>query len=126
VVLRGRKLVLAGGSVVLAVASPLAFTLGPVEVGDAVSASIIAATAAVALALPLWPGRTDGAEPGRDESADVVATGTGMAQAENGGDANTGVQFHRATGGHLRAENTGPAIAQGPGGHANSGVEEIG
>jgi hypothetical protein len=55
-VARGRKVVLAVGVAVLAVSSPLASA----GVGDAVSASVIAATAAAALAVPLWPGRTGG------------------------------------------------------------------
>jgi hypothetical protein len=117
-VARGRKVVLAVGAAVLAVASPLAYTLASAEVGDAVSASVIAATAAAALAVPLWPGRTDGPEP------DAAAADTGGARAVGGGDANTGVRRRRGAVGAVRAEHTGNAVAQGQGSHANTGVEE--
>jgi hypothetical protein len=80
-----------------------------------VSASVIAATAAAALAVPLRPGRTDGPEPGGDASSDAVAADTGRAKADSGGDTNIGA---------ARAEHTGDAVAQGPGSHANAGVEE--
>jgi hypothetical protein len=94
--------------------------------GDAVSASIIAATAIATLAVPLWAARTDGAELGGERSGDAAAVETGQARAEEGGDAITGVRRRRGTGGRLRAEGTGDAIARGPGSHANSGVEEVG
>ncbi|MGH3281558.1 MAG: hypothetical protein ACRDNW_20810, partial [Trebonia sp.] len=76
---RGRKIVLAVGAAVLAVASPLAYTLASAGAGDAVSASVIAATAVAALTVPLWPGRTDDPEPGSDAPGDAVAAGTGRA-----------------------------------------------
>jgi hypothetical protein len=119
-VARGHKVVLAVGAAVLAVTSPLAYTLASAGVGDAVSASVIAATAAAALAVPLWPGRTDGPEPGDD----AAAADTGRAEATSGGDANTGVRRRRGAGGAARAGHTGNAVAQGPGSHANTGVEE--
>lgn len=123
---RGRKVVLAVGAAVLAVASPLAYTLASAGVGDAVSASVIAATATAALAVPLWPGRTDGPEPGGDASSDAVAVDTGRGKAASGGDANTGVRRRRSAGagGGARAERTGDAVAQGQGSRANTGVEE--
>jgi hypothetical protein len=121
---RGRKVVLGVGAAVLAVASPLAFTLASATVGDAVSASVIAATAAAALAVPLWPGRTDGPKPGGGASSDAVAAYTGRAKADSGGDANTGVRRQRGAGGAARAEHTRDAAAHGPGSHANTGVEE--
>ena len=123
---RGRKVVLAVGAGVLAVASPLAYTLASAVVGDAVSASVIAATAAAALAIPLWPGRPDDPEPGSEASGDAAAVGTGRAEATSGGDANTGVRRRRGAGGSARAERTGDAVAHGPGSHASSGVEEAG
>ena len=83
---RGRKVVLAAGAAVLAVGSPLAYTLASATVGDAVSASVIAATAVAALAVPLWPSRADGPEPGGGTSGDAVAAGTGRARAAGGGD----------------------------------------
>ena len=92
--------------------------------GDAVSAPVIAATAAAALAVPLRPGRTDGPEPGGDASSDAVAADTGRAKADSGGDTNIGVRRRRGAGGAARAEHTGDAVAQGPGSHANAGVEE--
>ena len=121
---KGRKVVLAVGAAVLVVASPLAYTLASAGVGDAVSASVIAATAAAALAVPLWPGRSDGPEPGRDASSDATAADTGRAEADSGGDANTGVRRRRDVGGAVRAGHTGEAVARGPGSHANTGVEE--
>lgn len=116
---------LVGGVVVLAVASPLAFTLGSAEVGDAVSASIIAATAVVALAVPLWKPGANSAEPDGEAPAagGVAAVATGRAHAEDGGQANSGVRG-KSSGGAVRAERTGPAIAHGPGSQANSGAEE--
>lgn len=123
-VLSGRGLVLVGGAVVLAVASPLAFTLGSAEVGDTVSASVIAATAVAALVVSLWPSRTGGTEPGGEASGGAVARNTGRAQASGGADANSGARRRRASGGQVRAEHTGPAIAEGPGSRANSGAEE--
>ena len=117
---RGRKVVLGAGVVVLAVASPLAYTLASAGVGDVVSASIIAATAAAALAVPLWPGHADGLDP----AGGAVATDTGGVRAVGGGDANTGVRRRRGVGGAARARRTGNAVAQGPGSRANSGVEE--
>jgi hypothetical protein len=116
--------VLAVGAAVLAVASPLAYTLASAGVGNAVSASVIAATAVATMTVPLWPGRTDGPEPGGDASSDAVAVDTGRAKADSGGDANTGVRRRRGAGGAARAERTGDAVAQGPGSHANTGVEE--
>ena len=123
--LRSRKVVLVGGAVVLAVGSPLAFALGPAGVGDAVSASIIAATAVAALTVPLWPSRSGSPEPGGEAAADVVAKKTGTAMASGGGDANSGVRGRRGTRGTLRAEDTGKAVADGPGSRANSGAEEV-
>lgn len=123
-VLSGRGLVLVSGAVVLAVASPLAFTLESAEVGDTVSASVIAATAVAALVVSLWPSRTDGAEPGGEASGGAVARRTGLARAGRGADANSGARRRRGSGGQVRAEHTGPAIAEGPGSHANSGAEE--
>jgi hypothetical protein len=123
-VLRGRRLVLVGGVVVLAVASPLAFTLGSAEVGNALSASIIAATAVAALAVPLWPSQSPEPEGGALVGGGAAAVGTGRAHAEGGGQANTGV-CSQSSGGALRAERTGPAIAHGPGSRANSGVEDV-
>jgi hypothetical protein len=120
----GRKVVLAVGAAVLAVASPLAYTLAPAGVGDAVSASVIAATAIAALAVPLWSGRSDGTKPSSDASADAVAAGTGRAKAASGGNANTGVRRQHGAGGAARAEHTGDAVAQGQGSRANTGVEE--
>jgi hypothetical protein len=107
VALSGSRLVLVSGAVVLAVASPLAFTLGSAALGDAVSGSVIAATAVAALAVPLWPSRTDGAEPDGEESEGAVARRTGRAQAGGGGDANSGVRLRPGTRGPLRA-GTGP------------------
>jgi hypothetical protein len=123
-VTRGRKVVLAVGAAVLAVASPLAYTLASAAVGDAVSASVIAATAAAALTVPLWPGRTDGPEPGSDTPVDAVAVNTGRAEATSGGYANTGVRRRQGARGAARAKRTGDAVAQGPGSHASTGVEE--
>lgn len=122
---RGRAIVLTVGGGALAVASPLAFTLASAKVGDAVSASIIAATALAALVVPLWPGRTDGVEREGQTPGGAVAQDTGRAQARGGGDASSGVRLHQGDGGPLRAGHTGPAIADGPGSRANSGVEEV-
>lgn len=122
--LNGRRLVLVSGAVVLAVASPLAFTLGSADVGGAVSASVIAATAVAALVVPLWPSHAEGAEPGGEASGGAVARKTGLARAGGGANANSGVRRRRGSGGQVRAEHTGPAIAEGPGSHANSGAEE--
>jgi hypothetical protein len=113
------------GAAVLAVASPLAYTLVSAAVGDVVSASVIAATAVAALAIPLWPGRTGGPEPSGHTSGDAVAADTGRANASSGGDANTGVRRRRGAGGVARAERTGGAVSQGPGSRANTGVEEV-
>jgi hypothetical protein len=124
-VLRERKVVVVGGGVMLAVASPLAFALGSAELGDAVSASIIAATAVAALAVPLWPGRGGDPEPGDAASGGGLAVGTGPARAVDGGDANSGVRRRRGAGGAVRAERTGTAVARGAGSRANSGVEEV-
>ncbi|MFF4509061.1 hypothetical protein [Streptomyces sp. NPDC001401] len=124
-VLRRRKMVLVGGTTALAVASPLAFTLGSPGVADAVSASIITATAVAALAVPLWPSRNDSPERDGETGGSAVAEDTGRAQANDAGDANSGVRRRRGAGGPLRAEHTGPAIARGPDSHANSGVEEV-
>jgi hypothetical protein len=121
---RGRKVVLVVGAAVLAVTSPLAYTLASAGVGDAVSASVIAATAVAALTVPLWPGRTDGPEPGSDASGDMIAKDTGRAKATNGGDANTGVRRRRGAGGVARAGHTGNAVAKGQGSHASTGIEE--
>jgi len=123
-VAQGRKVVLAVGAAVLAVASPLAYTLVSTGVGDVVSASVIAATAVAALTIPLWPGRTDGAEPGSDASGDAVAVDTGRAEATDGGTARTGVWRRRGARGAARAERTGNAVAHGPGSRAGTGVEE--
>jgi hypothetical protein len=123
-VARRRKVVLSVGAAVLAVASPLAYTLASAGVGDAVSASVIAATAVAALAATLWPGGTDGPEPGSDGSGDAVAVDTGRAEATSGGYANTGVRRRRGARGTARAERTGDAVAHGPGSHASTGVEE--
>jgi hypothetical protein len=106
------------------VASPLAYTLASAGVGDAVSASVIAATAVAALTVPLWPGRTDGPEPGSDAPGDAVATDTGRAEATSGGNANTGVRRRRGARGAARAERTGNAVAHGLDSHASTGVEE--
>jgi hypothetical protein len=106
------------------VASPLAFTLGSAGVGGAVSASVIAATAVAALAVPLWPSGTDGTQPEGETSGGAAARDTGRARADGGGEANSGVRLRGSTRGPLRAEHTGPAIADGPGSRANSGVEE--
>lgn len=121
---RGRKVVLAVGAAVLAVASPLAYTLTSAGVGDAVSASVIAATAVAALIVPLWLGRTDGPEPGGDAAGNSVAKDTGRAKATSGGRANTGVWRRRGAGGAARAEHTGNAVAKGQDSHASTGVEE--
>jgi hypothetical protein len=121
----GRKAVLTAGVVVLVVASPLAYTLVSAGVGDAVSASVIASTAVVALAAPLWSGRTDSAEHG-DLPSGAVAADTGRATAVAGGTANTGVRRRAGIGGAARAEHTGDAITRGPGSCANTGVEEAG
>ena len=123
-VLRGRRLAVVVGGAVLAVTSPLAFTLGSVEVGDAVSASVIAATAVAALAMPLWPSRTEDPESGGAAAGGVVARDTGPAQATDGGNAVAGIRRRRGEDGPVRAEHTGPAIAHGPGSHATSGVED--
>jgi len=120
----GRKVVLAVGAAVLAVTSPLAYTVAPAGVGDAVSASVIAATAIAALAVPLWPGRSDGTKPSNDASRDAVAARTGRAKATSGGKANTGVWRRRGAGGAARVEYTGDADAQGQGSRANTGVKE--
>jgi hypothetical protein len=119
-----RKIVLVVGAVVLAVASPLAFTLGPAGVGDTVSGSIIAATAVAALAVPLWTSSTDGPEPDGAASGETVVKRTGRAQATGGGRAITGVLRLRGRSGRASAKRTGPAIAEGPGSRAVSGVEE--
>lgn len=124
-VLRGRGLVLVSGGVVLAVASPLAFTLGSVDVGNAVSASIIAATAVGALAVPLWPSRTDDEQPHGQASEGAAAVKSGRSRAEGGGEANSGVRRRRGALGTVRAERTGKAVAKGAGSRANSGVEEM-
>jgi hypothetical protein len=123
---RGRKVVVAVGAAVLAVASPLAYGLAPAGVGDTVSASVIAATAVAALAVPLWPGRSAGAGPGSDASGDAVAARTGRATAASGGKANAGVRRQRGTRGAVRAVRTGDADARGQGSRANTGVEESG
>lgn len=123
--LRSRKLVLVVGAVVLAVGSPLAFTLGSAEVGDAVSASVIAATAVAALAVPLWPSRAE-PEPDGETTGGMVAKNTGPAITFGGGSAVSGVRTQSGARGPVRAENTGSAIAGGPEGHATSGVEEVG
>jgi hypothetical protein len=121
---RGRKVVLGVGAAILAVASPLAYTLASATAGDAVSASVIAATAVAALTVPLWSGHTDGTKPSNDASKDAVAVNTGRAEAASGGDANTGVRRRPDAGGAARAEHTGDAVAHGPGSRANTGVEE--
>jgi hypothetical protein len=125
VVLRSRKVVLAVGTGALAVASPLAFTLGPAGMGDTVSASIIAATAVAALVVPMWSGGTRSPKPDDQVPNDTYAMKTGKAEADGGGDANTGVRRQRGTVGPVRAERTGPAVAHGPGSRANSGVEDV-
>ena len=117
---RGRKVVLAAGAGVLVVASPLAYVLGSATLGNVVSASIIAATAAAALAVSLWPGRTEGRKGADDSFADR----TGRAEAADGGNANTGVRRRRGTGGGARARRTGDAVARGSGSRASTGVEE--
>ena len=124
--LGGRKVVLITGTAALTVASPLAYMLGTADVGTAVSASIAAATAAAALAVPLWPNRSDsGAAAGATHTEDVIAMDTGRAEAHRGGKTNSGARRRRGAGGLVRAERTGSAIARGPGSHANSGVEEV-
>ena len=115
---RGRGIVVAVGGGALVVGAPLAFTLGSPEAGDAVSASIIAATAVAALALSLWPGDT---APDHASSDGMVAARTGPARASRGGDATSGV---RGGGGAARAEHTGPATAHGPGSRATSGIDQ--
>ena len=108
----------------LIVASPLAYVLGTAEIGNAVSASIAAATAAAALAVPMWSTREDGDAPVRTKAPGAAAMDTGRAQAEGGGNANSGIRRPRGAGGPVHAERTGPAIARGRGSHANSGAEE--
>ncbi len=118
-------MVLVGGGVALVVASPSAYMLGSAGVGDTVSASVIAGTAVAALVVPLWPARSKARRaPGCEESRGAAAVWTGRAQAEDGGDSNTGSRRRRGAGGLLRAEHTGPAIAHGPGSRANSGVDD--
>jgi hypothetical protein len=121
-VARGRKIVLAAGAVVLAVASPLAYTLAPVGVGNVVSASVIAGTAAAALAVTLWSGRAGDPEPGDNAAGDGAAVSTGRARATSGGQANTGVR-RRDVAEAGWAERTGDATARGLGSRANTGVE---
>lgn len=121
---RRRKAVLAAGGTALAVASPLAFTLGSADLGGMVSGSIIAATAVGALIVPLWPNRPERPEPdAKGDPAWAAAVQTGRAKAVDGGDANSGVRVTGSVRGRLLAMGTGRAIARGKGSHANSGVE---
>ena len=89
------------------------------------SASVIAATAVAALAVPLWPSRAEPEQDG-ETSGGVVAKDTGPAITFGGGTAVSGVRMRPGVRGPVRAENTGPAIAGGSEGPATSGVDEAG
>jgi len=119
----GLKVVVGVGAGVLVVASPLAYIFGSAGIGDVVSASVIAGTAVAALAVSLWPGRSD-APTGDRASGEAVATRTGGARAGTGGEANTGVLGRWSPRRAVRAERTGDAVAEGPGARANTGIDE--
>lgn len=102
------------GAVAGIVSTPVVWLLDGPDAGQLVGASVQAATGVGALVWA-WLQPT--------EPRDVVMR-SGRAEASNGGKAHTGIRRPGGTGsGAARAEQTGDAIARGPGSSAGTGID---
>lgn len=100
---------------------------------DKWGSSIGGVVALVALGLPhLFPrkGKEEAVSEGAGvgdavKPVGVVVEGSGDAEAESGGDANSGAEVVEGDTATVRVTRSGKAIAKGPGSVANSGVRQV-
>ncbi|ROP40232.1 hypothetical protein [Saccharothrix texasensis] len=96
---------------------------------DKLGSTIGGVVAVVALVAPyLWPraGGREGVVVSDDVgTGEVVVEDSGDAEAEGGGEANTGAETATDDTGSVRVTKTGRAVANGPGSVANTGVRRV-
>ncbi|MEU1355349.1 hypothetical protein ABZ410_15820 [Streptomyces cinnamoneus] len=113
---RGRKITVVMLAVAAIVSTPLFWLLGSPDTGQLAGACVQATAGVVALVWALFQ------HPDHREGDSAVRTGT--AEATSRGRAVSGIRRPAGTGGGpARAEDTGPASANGQGSTAVSGIE---
>ncbi|MFF7249814.1 hypothetical protein ACFZBU_38620 [Embleya sp. NPDC008237] len=123
-VTQGRKIAVVVFAVAMVVSTPLVWLLNGPEAGQVVGASVQGAVGVAALVWALLqhpPAPGPGPFPAPPPPGDVVVR-SGQAHATGGGDAHTGMRGLGGSG-PARVEDSGDAIADGPGSSAGTGID---